>query len=296
MGHNRRRSVSSSSSSSSSPSDEDRRSSRNYSRKGRGYETARHAAGDIPPGVPSSDNRNVGLPPQPPPYSAITSMSGPGFPLAPQGFENQGFMQMPDVQHQGQFAPPAGPPPSFPSHSLGFPTPDSPQHDRGFGSPGSPNTPQQHQQLHARANPPPSGYRIPLTTNAPFPGQQQAAQPVSKDLDGSPVFVGSALLERSVHPCKIVPGLNPPCRVPYGGTETEHHGRYDLLPFDPNTMEWVLTSAGRIPPGRRPIEGGYEEHGGKLYHALAQVNSVYIPGKTGEHLVRHTIHYLILHP
>ena len=118
-----------------------------------------------------------------------------------------------------------------------------------------------------------------------FPGPQATGPPPARDLDGSPVFIGSALMERSVHPCKIAPALNPPCHVPYGGGEYEHTGRYDLLPVDPNTMEWVEASQGRIPNGRRPVEGGYEEHGGKLYHALGEVSGVQVPGKTGEHLV-----------
>jgi hypothetical protein len=49
-------------------------------------------------------------------------------------------------------------------------------------------------------------------------------------------------------------------------------------------MEFVHTSRGVIPPGRRPIEGGYEQDGNKLYHAVAVVNGVKVPGKTGEHL------------
>jgi hypothetical protein len=50
-------------------------------------------------------------------------------------------------------------------------------------------------------------------------------------------------------------------------------------------MEFVQASRGRVPQGRRPIEGGYEENGAKLYHALAVVDGVRVPGKTGEHLV-----------
>lgn len=91
----------------------------------------------------------------------------------------------------------------------------------------------------------------------------------------------------SVHPCKVCPDLNPPCRVAYGGQEFEHYGRYDLLPFDPNSMELVPTSHGQIPSGRRPIEGGYEENGSKLYHALARIDQVLVPGKAALHLVSH---------
>lgn len=132
---------------------------------------------------------------------------------------------------------------------------------------------------------PPSGYRLPLTTTAPFPDPSQAGQPPFYDADGvSPVFIGSALLDGSVHPCKIGPHLQPFASVPYGGAEYGHHGRFDLLPFRPDQMEFVHTSHGVIPPGRRPVEGGYEEDGNKLYHAVAVVNGVKVPGKTGEHL------------
>ncbi|THV03235.1 hypothetical protein K435DRAFT_716027 [Dendrothele bispora CBS 962.96] len=131
--------------------------------------------------------------------------------------------------------------------------------------------------------PPSSGYRVPLMTGSSFP-HGQAGQPPFNDLDGSPVFVGSALFEKSVHPCKIAPNLSSPCLVPYGGGEHLHNGRYDLLPFDSNTMEWVSTSYGQVPQGRRPVEGGYEEDGAKLYHAAAVVNGIKVPGKTGTHL------------
>lgn len=145
--------------------------------------------------------------------------------------------------------------------------------------PHSPSFPSIHQ------DPPPSGFRVPLTTTAPFPDPSQAGQPPFYDADGvSPVFVGSALLNGSVHPCKIGPHLQPFASVPYGGAEYGHHGRFDLLPFRPDQMEFVHTSHGVIPAGRRPVEGGYEENGNKLYHAVAVVNGVRVPGKTGEHL------------
>ncbi|KAF9646477.1 hypothetical protein BDM02DRAFT_3067698, partial [Thelephora ganbajun] len=133
-------------------------------------------------------------------------------------------------------------------------------------------------------NPPPSGFRIPLASNAEFPPPRQAGPPPCVDADGvSPVFVGSAILDNSVHPCKIAPSFRPPCRVSYGGTELEHKGRYDLLPITPD-MEWVSTKNGEIPPGRRAVEGGYESNGEKLYHALGNIDGVNVPGKAGKHL------------
>ena len=134
--------------------------------------------------------------------------------------------------------------------------------------------------------PPSSGYRIPLTTQMAFPLEpRQTGPPAFFDADGvSPIFIGSALMEGSVHPCKIGPRLNPFASVPYGGGEYGHYGRFDLLPFRHDQMEWVHTSGGRIPSGRRPIEGGYEESGHKLYHAAAVVNGIKVPGKAGVHL------------
>ncbi|KAL1724254.1 hypothetical protein EV715DRAFT_244731 [Schizophyllum commune] len=49
-------------------------------------------------------------------------------------------------------------------------------------------------------------------------------------------------------------------------------------------MEWVPARDGKLPEGRRVVEGGYESSGAKLYHALGVVNGVKVPGKAGEHL------------
>ena len=159
-----------------------------------------------------------------------------------------------------------------------------PEYRAGGDQGGSPRHPGQ-------PNPPPyvppSGYRIPLTTQTAFPDPRlgQTGPPAFYDADGvSPVFIGSAIMEKSVHPCKIGPHLRPFASVPYGGREYGHQGRFDLLPFNPDLMEWVRTSRGIIPPGRRPVEGGYEENGPQLYHAAAVVNDIKVPGKTGEHL------------
>ncbi|KAI6094581.1 hypothetical protein F5141DRAFT_1168828 [Pisolithus sp. B1] len=132
---------------------------------------------------------------------------------------------------------------------------------------------------------PPSGYRVALDVSSPFPGSSKTMEPPCFDADGiSPVYVGSAIFDNCVHPCKIAPRLIPACRVPYGGVELEHRGRYDLLPFDPDTMIWVTTNRGRIPYGFTPIQGGYEENGTSLYHAIGVVNGVRVPGKAGMHL------------
>ena len=144
--------------------------------------------------------------------------------------------------------------------------------------------------LHHHQRVPPSGYRLPLggTPGQSFPGIDQTRAAPFTDADGkSPVFLGSAILEggHSVHPCKIAPHLPSPCRVPFAGGELEHRGRYDLLPFVPETMEFVLTSHGQVPPGRRPVKGGFEKSGQELYHGVAVVNGVKVPGKTGAHLV-----------
>ncbi|TBU58028.1 hypothetical protein BD310DRAFT_928141 [Dichomitus squalens] len=163
--------------------------------------------------------------------------------------------------------------PSFPGGEHGAPHGISPSRDLHAGGAPPPYAP-----------PPPSGFRVPLSDSQPFP-QNRAGPPVAFDADGrTPVYIGSAIFERAVHPCKIVSTFNPPARVAWGGGELEHRGRYDLLPFDPNTMEWVQASGGHVPPGRRPVEGGYEENGDKLYHAIGVVNGVKVPGKAGAHL------------
>jgi len=132
---------------------------------------------------------------------------------------------------------------------------------------------------------PVSARRIPLNTQGPFAAKEDVGEVLLYDMDQqSPVYFGSAMMGQGVHPCKIVPHLTPLCRIPYGGSEIEHHGRYDLLPFNSEKMQLVPASGGRVPPGKRPVIGGYEEDGKELYHAVANVNGVEVPGKTGEHL------------
>lgn len=130
-----------------------------------------------------------------------------------------------------------------------------------------------------------SWFRVAETTETDFPAESKTGPAPFVDLDGSPIFIGSALMERSVHPCKIGPRLEPSCvSVPYNGTELNHHGRYDLLPYSEQEMEWVPTSHGRIPKGRRPVLGGHDENSNRLYHAAAYIDDIKVPGLTAEHL------------
>ncbi|KAF8504172.1 hypothetical protein JB92DRAFT_2968773 [Gautieria morchelliformis] len=155
-----------------------------------------------------------------------------------------------------------------------------------FGAPGPP--PPIPSRRPDVPQPPAAGQRIPFSTDTPFP-DPSLLPPSSLHDSGGPeqvVYVGSAIFQSSVHPCKIAPHLDPPVRVPYGGGEHEHRGRFDLLPINDQTMEWVLTAQGKIPPGRTPVEGGYEENGARLYHAIVSIDNVWVPGKTGVHLVR----------
>jgi hypothetical protein len=227
--------------------------------------------------------------------SGYGEFAPPSFPQHAPAFPQEEHLGHPPFpsEHQPQDpfagAHPQPPFPGAPSHSPSLP---QPQTFSDFPSPGTQRTlmdPSVHPPPPSQPNanhPPPSGYRIPLTAEAPFPTADFAKPPPCKDADGSPVFIGSALLDKSVHPCKIAPHLRPSCRVPYGGGEFEHNGRFDLLPFEPHLMEWVQTHGGQIPHGRRPVEGGYEDGGAKLYHALANIHGTLVPGKTGEHLVR----------
>ncbi|GAA5932883.1 hypothetical protein JCM1841_004625, partial [Sporobolomyces salmonicolor] len=103
---------------------------------------------------------------------------------------------------------------------------------------------------------PPAGLRVPCLSTAPFPGLDLTGPAPFRDLDGSPVYVASALIgASSVHPAKLVAtAQGPRCMVSYGGAEKLHEGRYDILPIT-EQMEWVPASYGQVPKGRRAVEG-----------------------------------------
>ncbi|KAK4194490.1 hypothetical protein QBC40DRAFT_319439 [Triangularia verruculosa] len=135
---------------------------------------------------------------------------------------------------------------------------------------------------------PDDGVRARLHTDQLLPNANVLHAAPCADNDGSPVYIGSALhVNGGVHPCKIVSRFQSSrkaCRVPYGGEEICHVGEYDLLPFVPEVMEFVEAERGHPPPLRRPILGGYEADGKRLYHAIALVDGVWVPGKAAPHL------------
>ncbi|SJL14351.1 uncharacterized protein ARMOST_17807 [Armillaria ostoyae] len=136
---------------------------------------------------------------------------------------------------------------------------------------------------------PTSGFRLPLqgSSHSDLPPLYLAGQPIVNWPEYF-IYFGSAICDKSVHPCKIeynMRHLPSPCTVVLDNTVISHKGRYDLLQFNPDTMELVCVSEGRIPAGRRPIKGGYEEDGMPLYHGVGtHHNGHKIPGETSPRL------------
>ncbi|PBK87742.1 hypothetical protein ARMGADRAFT_860439, partial [Armillaria gallica] len=123
-----------------------------------------------------------------------------------------------------------------------------------------------------------SGFCIPLDSSTTFPLLDLTGLPPCHDTNGDLIYIGSAILRDAVLPCKIGPHLPVPCLVPSRGCEIAYMGCYDLLPFNPNTMEFVCTSQGHFPAGRKLVKGGHNQDGTPLYHGVAILNGIRIPG------------------
>ncbi|KAF9525765.1 hypothetical protein CPB83DRAFT_858854 [Crepidotus variabilis] len=129
-----------------------------------------------------------------------------------------------------------------------------------------------------------AGERLPLTGTTAFPDINQTGPPVSSP-SGINVFIASAILGRSVIPCRVDKKRKKCVYFVLGGRERiSHSGRFDLLPFSDQHLHWVKASHGQIPVNTQPVEGGHEEDGRLLYHASAFIEGYRIPGKTGLHL------------
>ncbi|KAH9856136.1 hypothetical protein C2E23DRAFT_882257 [Lenzites betulinus] len=127
---------------------------------------------------------------------------------------------------------------------------------------------------------------IPRADITPLPVHRLGA-PAAYDVDGrTPLYLGTAHAAfGGLHPCKIQPGaLWPAALVVHAGREHSHGGRVDVLVVDVHAMEWVPARDGEVPRGRRPVVGGCEADGRVLFYAMAPVEKVWVPGKTGRHL------------
>ena len=134
--------------------------------------------------------------------------------------------------------------------------------------------------------------RVHIDRNQPLPNRIHYLHPPSFDADDNPIYFGSATLGNVVQPCKVTLKIDElVCVVPYRLIERVHRGPFTILPFT-NAMHLVPTSQGHIPAGNRPVEGGVDDSGRRLYHAVAWVRGERVPGRTSEHLVRPRINTL----
>jgi len=117
--------------------------------------------------------------------------------------------------------------------------------------------------------------RIRMGHGSALPSQSQtlaapsAGPPSVRPVNGVYYFGSADLGGGHIRPSKIHSWSNrPACRYGLNGREIAHPGAYTLLPYDANRMELIPAQCGEIPPGRRPVLGGYDEHGYPLYHCL----------------------------
>ncbi|PBK85167.1 hypothetical protein ARMGADRAFT_872275, partial [Armillaria gallica] len=96
---------------------------------------------------------------------------------------------------------------------------------------------------------PDSGFRFSLDGSSPFP-RQDLGPPPCRDWGIKPIYIGSAIFDQAIHPCKV--GPHQPCSVAFRGREIHSEARFDPLPFNPDSLELVRTSGGRVPDGKRP--------------------------------------------
>ncbi|KAK0435967.1 hypothetical protein EV421DRAFT_1145417 [Armillaria borealis] len=129
---------------------------------------------------------------------------------------------------------------------------------------------------------PDSGFRFHWMDPLPSHDRIFLDPPPCRDWGNKPIYISSAIFNKSVHPCKVRP--HQPCSVAFRGREIHSKGHFDPLPFNPDTMELVRTSEGRVPDGRRLIKGSYEENGMPLYHGAAEYKGHRAPGKTSPYL------------
>lgn len=104
----------------------------------------------------------------------------------------------------------------------------------------------------------------------------RAGDPVTRTRDGRKIFLGSALVvseeSHALEPCQVVVKNTASfsCLVQTDRPQKKHDGRFEIQPFDSRRMKWVAPFDGKVPPGRSPVQGGYD-CSEVLYHALVTV-------------------------
>ncbi|KAG9097118.1 hypothetical protein FS749_007025 [Ceratobasidium sp. UAMH 11750] len=124
------------------------------------------------------------------------------------------------------------------------------------------------------------GPRVTIYDGDVFPDETTVGVAPFRDLDGRPLYVGTAILDDSAVPCQISPeSLANSKRPSTRRTREAHPTRYDVLVIS-SSMQWVPTEHGKLPPQRCPVHGGHEHSSPHLYHAIARIGNTFIPGKT----------------
>jgi hypothetical protein len=135
--------------------------------------------------------------------------------------------------------------------------------------------------LKSEIKPPRSGFRRWVRDEEHFPDSIEG--PSFKDVDDTDVYLGTCKSGSDRIPGKV--RMEGRAASWPEGDERGTSDEYDILPIDTDRMEWVPATNGRVPDGRDPVLGGWENSaGGTLYHAYGTVDGVDVPGKTNEDL------------
>ena len=131
-----------------------------------------------------------------------------------------------------------------------------------------------------------------LSVDDVFPPFKVALFPVSFDRYGTPLYFARAILEDGIFmPCTVRVDENGrvECYYAHNRREIRHGSTYDLVPFDQETMELLKVWPEDLEEGElpfKPVEGGMDENGNPLWHAIGEIAGVRTPGYAGKHLVR----------
>lgn len=127
------------------------------------------------------------------------------------------------------------------------------------------------------------GPRVRVDAGNVFPDEAVVGVAPFRDLEGRPLYVGTAVLDDRAIPCQIDPRALEARRPATRKVRQAEPVRYDVLVIS-SSMQWVPAMYGEIPVGRQPVHGGHENSSPHLYHAIARIGNTFIPGKTSPDL------------